>query len=194
MTDPPYGANIDYDTYEDGKSALIELVNQFFPIIKSCCSLIALTPGNDNVGLYPSPDWILCWFYGAGTGKTTWGFSAWQPFLVWGKWPKLANGEGCHPDGFSLPMTPADSAERKTLDHACSKPLTSWAKFMERLTNKKTKSIFDPFLGSGTTLIAAEQLDRTCYGMEISPAYCDVIVERWEKLTGEKAKRQEAKK
>jgi hypothetical protein len=41
--------------------------------------------------------------------------------------------------------------------------------------------------GSGTTLIAAEQLGRKCYGMEISPAYCDVIVKRWETLTGKKA-------
>ena len=47
--------------------------------------------------------------------------------------------------------------------------------------------IYDPFLGSGTTLIAADQLGRKCYGMEISPAYCDVIVQRWEKLTGKTA-------
>lgn len=50
-------------------------------------------------------------------------------------------------------------------------------------------SIYDPFLGSGTTLIAAEQLGRRCFGMEISPAYCDVIVKRWETLTGKKATR-----
>ena len=49
--------------------------------------------------------------------------------------------------------------------------------------------VYDSFLGSGTTLIAAEQLGRTCYGMELSPQYCDVIVERWQNLTGEKAKR-----
>jgi len=48
---------------------------------------------------------------------------------------------------------------------------------------------YDPFLGSGTTLIAAEQLGRKCYGMEISPQYCDVIVKRWETLTGRKAVR-----
>jgi len=47
--------------------------------------------------------------------------------------------------------------------------------------------VLDLFLGSGTTLIAAEQLGRKCYGMEISPAYCDVIVNRWEALTGKKA-------
>lgn len=53
------------------------------------------------------------------------------------------------------------------------------------------KSVYEPFCGTGTTLIAAEQLGRTCYGMEISPAYCDVIVKRWEALTGQKAVRNE---
>jgi len=47
--------------------------------------------------------------------------------------------------------------------------------------------VYDPFLGSGTTLIAAEGLGRKCYGMEISPAYVDVIVKRWEQFAGKKA-------
>ena len=47
--------------------------------------------------------------------------------------------------------------------------------------------IFDPFLGSGTTLIAAEQLGRTCFGIEIEPKYIDVIVQRWQNLTNEQA-------
>lgn len=47
--------------------------------------------------------------------------------------------------------------------------------------------VLDPFGGTGTTLIAAEQLNRTCYMMELDPHYCDVIIARWEKLTGKKA-------
>jgi DNA modification methylase len=47
--------------------------------------------------------------------------------------------------------------------------------------------IFDPFLGSGTTMIAAEQLGRRCFGIEIEPLYVDVAVARWEKFTGKKA-------
>lgn len=47
--------------------------------------------------------------------------------------------------------------------------------------------VLDTFGGSGTTLIAAEQLDRICYMAELDPAYCDVIVRRWETLTGKKA-------
>jgi len=50
--------------------------------------------------------------------------------------------------------------------------------------------VLDLFLGSGTTLIAAQQLNRRCYGMEIDPKYCDVIVRRWEEFTGQKAIRQ----
>lgn len=47
--------------------------------------------------------------------------------------------------------------------------------------------VYEPFLGSGSTLIACEQTGRTCYGMEIDPKYCTIILDRWEKLTGQKA-------
>lgn len=47
--------------------------------------------------------------------------------------------------------------------------------------------VFDPFGGSGTTLIACEQTGRSCRMMEIDPKYCDVIIRRWEEFTGEKA-------
>lgn len=56
-------------------------------------------------------------------------------------------------------------------------------------TTKEGDNIIDLFGGSGTTLIAAEQLGRKCYMMELDPHYCDVIIARWEKLTGNKAER-----
>lgn len=49
--------------------------------------------------------------------------------------------------------------------------------------------VLDPFSGAGTTLIAAEQTDRRCFAMEISPVYCDLTVKRWEEFTGETATR-----
>jgi DNA modification methylase len=51
---------------------------------------------------------------------------------------------------------------------------------------------YDPFVGSGTTIIAAEKLNRRCFAIEIDPGYCDVVVERWEQFTGGKAERQVA--
>lgn len=50
------------------------------------------------------------------------------------------------------------------------------------------QNVLDLFGGSGSTLIASEQLNRTCYMMEYDPRYCDVIIKRWEDLTGNKAK------
>jgi len=77
-----------------------------------------------------------------------------------------------------------DKPQKSETGHSTQKPVECMARPMR---NHKTELIYDPFLGSGTTLIAAEQLGRKCYGMEISPAYCDVIVKRWETLTGKKA-------
>jgi site-specific DNA-methyltransferase (adenine-specific) len=57
------------------------------------------------------------------------------------------------------------------------------------INNFSEKSVLDLFGGSGTTLIAAEQLNRKCYMMELDPHYCDVIIARWEKLTNQKAER-----
>ena len=51
------------------------------------------------------------------------------------------------------------------------------------------KSVLDCFLGSGTTLIACEKTNRVCYGMELDEHYCDVIINRWEKFTGQKAEK-----
>jgi DNA modification methylase len=47
--------------------------------------------------------------------------------------------------------------------------------------------VLEPFSGSGTTIIAAEQTERKCYAMELSPVYCDLAVDRWENFTGQKA-------
>jgi DNA modification methylase len=49
--------------------------------------------------------------------------------------------------------------------------------------------VYDPFLGSGTTLIAAETIGRVCFGMELEARFVDVAVRRWEAFTGKEAKR-----
>jgi DNA modification methylase len=52
--------------------------------------------------------------------------------------------------------------------------------------------VYDPFLGSGSTLIAAEELGRVCIGLELMPGYVDLILDRWERFTGRTAVRIEA--
>lgn len=75
-------------------------------------------------------------------------------------------------------------------NHKACFPVALPAKAIELINGADT--VYEPFCGSGTTLIAAEQLHRRCFGIEIAPAYCDVIVKRWENLTGNKAQRQAA--
>jgi len=58
---------------------------------------------------------------------------------------------------------------------------------LRAIKNHKADLVLDMFLGSGSTLIAAEKLNRKCYGMELDEKYCDVIIERWEQFTGQKA-------
>lgn len=73
-------------------------------------------------------------------------------------------------------------------EHPTMKPVSLFA-YLVGNSSTNGQLLYDPFLGSGTTLIAAEQLGRRCYGMEISPQYCDVIIKRWEEFTGKKAER-----
>lgn len=68
--------------------------------------------------------------------------------------------------------------EDERTSHGTQKPLECMAKPIRNHTDKGDW-VYDPFLGSGTTLIAAEQLGRRCIGIELSSAYCDVIVNRW---------------
>lgn len=74
----------------------------------------------------------------------------------------------------------------KNTDHPTMKPIG----LIERLvrnSSRKNELVFDSFGGSGTTLLACEKLDRECYMVEYDPKYVDVIIERWQQLTGEKA-------
>ena len=83
------------------------------------------------------------------------------------------------------------NVELKDRVHPTQKPVGLIAAILSDHSNPGALCL-DPFLGSGTTLIACEQLGRTCYGMEISPQYCQVIIDRWEKLTGQKAEKVDA--
>ncbi len=76
----------------------------------------------------------------------------------------------------------------RNADHPTMKPIALCARAI-RNSSKPGEIVLDSFLGSGSTLIAAEQTGRVCYGLELDPIYCDVIVRRYEELTGNKAKK-----
>lgn len=72
--------------------------------------------------------------------------------------------------------------------HPTQKPIELSANAIKNVT-KETHNVLDLFGGSGSTMIACEQLNRNCYMMELDPKYCQVIINRWEEFTGEKAEK-----
>lgn len=80
------------------------------------------------------------------------------------------------------------TVNKRTGDHPAEFPVELPARCIKMHT-RPGDVILEPFCGSGTTLIAAEQLGRVCYGIELDPHYCDIIIARWEKLTGKTARK-----
>ena len=190
LTDPPYGLGGEkesgknsYDIYQDSRENLITLAAGWLPIARKISNAVVFSPGVTNAWLYPEPNWVMCWFYGGGQLRSSWGFNCWQPFLCYGKDPSLATGNGGRPDAVNL-NTPANAGD---LDHPCPKPVKLWEWFIGRLSFKSGEIFYEPFSGSGTTIIAAEQTGRRCYAMELSPNYVDVAVRRWQNFTGKQA-------
>ena len=180
FTDPPYGIGYEYDEHDDSSSADNEQLVR--AALGNAPGSQVYTPGLMNLGremAHHKACRILVWHKGfAQSGNGLGGAGTWEPVVCAG-----VKG-GRLPNDYLSYSTDREPGLREK--HSCPKPVKLFAHLIEHLSGA---GVFDPFLGSGTTLIAAEHLGRRCCGIEISPAYCDVIVERWEKLTGQKAQR-----
>jgi hypothetical protein len=187
VTDPPYGIGYEYNSHDDSdnesNSALVASVFAHGPDAK------VWTPGLPNLARDISRFGrckVIVWnkkFAAAGNGLG--GASVWEPVLVAGK-PSRTK---LNVDVLEIP-TDRETVDGKSLRelHSCPKPVALYAALIGAFTNRD-EAIYEPFCGSGTTLIAAEQTGRRCAAVEIDPAYADVIIRRWEILTGEKAVR-----
>ena len=77
--------------------------------------------------------------------------------------------------------------------HKATFPVYFPSEVISRFT-KKNGTVVDCFGGTGTTMIACEQLNRKCYMIELEPLYCDIILQRWENFTGQKAVKLQERK
>jgi DNA modification methylase len=100
------------------------------------------------------------WFGKAGENSTVWESPS----------PKFIMGGSDEPKFDHPTQKPCELMRRPILNHL-----------------RRGEAVYDPFLGSGTTLAAAELTERVCYGLELDPNYVDVTVQRWQQLTGKKA-------
>jgi len=78
-------------------------------------------------------------------------------------------------------------SDETKFDHPTQKPIELMRRPILNHT-KRGELVYDPFLGSGTTLAAAEATERVCCGLELDPKYADVVVERWQQISGQKAR------
>jgi DNA modification methylase len=117
----------------------------------------------------PPPDAIGGVFLAGAVGRNKWGWSNFIHCLLYGSAPDLELG--AKPTGIS-----GNALAEKT-GHPTTKPLR-WIEWAVSLASREVELIFDPFLGSGTTAVAAKKLGRHFLGFEISPDYCKIAEER----------------
>jgi DNA modification methylase len=87
-------------------------------------------------------------------------------------------------DSFSIPIHIQVEAE----GHPCPKSIKAWSWLVENFS-EQNDLLYEPFGGSGTTIIAAETLHRRCFAVEIEPKFCQLIIDRFERFTSAKAQK-----
>lgn len=184
VTDPPYGVNYEgsvtkhgrnggaYASFEDTPESIVKIcvpaIRQAVAIARSAI----VTPGNANAFKYDEPRSIGAIYYPSGANSGPWGFVCSQPLFYYGKDPYLAKALGRLPNAFST-----TEATDRSVDHPCPKPLGQ-TKWMVQRVSFEGESILDPFMGSGTTGVAAVKMGRKFTGIEIEPKYFDIACKR----------------
>lgn len=184
ITDPPYGVNGGSGTI--GKASMKTKYNARFidtpenvealivPAIVLALSMAkrgAITPGNPCLWLYPKPDDIGAIYQPATTGLNKWGRETTQPVLFYGKDPR--SGLTIQPKHYVSTVRAEDNG------HPCPKPLGLMLWLVNR-ASLADETVLDPFMGSGTTAIACQNLSRNFIGIEIEPKYFDIACRRIE--------------
>lgn len=186
FTDPPYGVGYEYNSHDDKKTQeehfffLRTLVAQALLFSEK----MIITPGCYNLAMMINArndfSHVGCWTKtnAMSPGRVT-HFWTWEPIFFYGKFKRKRGN-----DVFNYPV----GKQPDTGDHSCPKPIALWQDIVENFS-EPSDMILDFFLGSGSTLIACEKTNRTCYGSEIDPHYCSVIIKRWQDYTGKTAVR-----
>ncbi len=201
FTDPPY--NVDYEGYTEEKLKIKNDKLSPADFEKFLCDAFASyrIAIKDGASLYVChPDWFQREFQNAleATGfvvRTTivwakntfgWGYSRYK-FQHEGILYAYVSGEkdNWYGDKSQSTLWQENKPAANRL-HPTMKPVELVLRAIQN-SSKAGDMILDLFGGSGSTLIASEKTNRSCYLMELDPAYCDVIVKRWEDFTGKKA-------
>lgn len=172
LTDPPYGIGVDYGQFIDTPENVGALVSDVIPLAVRVAKRVALTCATRQIHFYPPPTWILCWLNRAGSYMNPWGFTCWQPVLVYGKDPFLEKSMGSRPDVIE------HSETAENWGHPCPKPEMFWRKLLLRCSVNESDVVVDPFMGSGTTLRVAKDCGRSAIGIDVEERFCESAANR----------------
>ena len=173
ITDPPYNLGIQYGdgTYDRRHvQGYREWCADWFFSIRESAHLVALSSGIANLGLWweiAPPTWVMAWNKPAAMGRCPVGFNNWEPVLLWGKVPRQIS------DAFTAPLIPDPAMD----GHPCPKPIRWGTELVNRLSDP-AQTVLDPFMGSGTVVIAAKDHGRKAIGIEIEERYCEIAAKR----------------
>ena len=195
FTDPPYGQGfaIVGDTKHEYKNifslAFANLCNSCEDDIYICCNFACIghfcqAIESHGLMLYEKIAWVKNLF---GQGRLYHRQHEDILFCGWGNYRKEnRNNDTDVWNENGMRNFAGNETAKEDVGHPTQKPIAIPTRAIKN-SSKRGATVLDLFLGSGSTLIACEQLNRKCYGMEIDPLYCDVVVKRWENLTGERA-------
>lgn len=180
LTDPPFGIDGGRGggnrkrakgVYQGGWEDTPEYIREVcVPVIKDCVAIadrVILTPGIRNIQEYPKPDDVGCFWLPAATGFGGWGAHTYTPIFYYGPDPRA--GINQTPNGRQVTERAPQNG------HPCPKPLKAWMWLLGKGTAETDDIILDPFVGSGTTLIAAKRMNRRAIGIEIEERFCEII-------------------
>ena len=141
------------------------------PVITSLIgrvSCVVVTPGNRCLAAYPQPDSFGVFYQPAAVGLQAFGNVDAQPIFYYGP---AGGGRMGKPCSFVLTETPEPNG------HPCPKPIKAWRRLLTSVT-LPGHIVVDPFMGSGTTLVAAKQMGFRAIGIELNESYCEIAVQR----------------
>lgn len=163
ITDPPYGVSF-RDNEWDNK--IPNWIEQALRISET----VIFTTHPTSLWDYPKPSWVGCWYREASNSHSAiGGWNHWTPLVIYGK-PKF------NVDSIKIHAM-AVGNENMKIDHPTPKPV-KLMKWLISNASKEGETIFDPFMGSGTTGVAAVQLQRNFMGCELEPKYYSIAEKR----------------